>query len=184
MKAHAEKTPVSPDTNPNRLRRGNNRALRALFAVAIAATAAGMVGCSASAEKAPSRTPTKADTQHAIDSFGQYSSEEATIDPTIESVTIDLGANLRQSPRVPDLSHDQMDNLLTKTGKEFTVRGNKDIISGSDDNGRWYAIPENHFAELPYEVVGDMAKSLEKDDDHYIVVNSQKAHANYYESDK
>lgn len=166
MKSHAESLPRY-DTKPNSLRLPNKRVARALFAVAIAATVAGLNGCGAHAEKAQSHIPTKAATERLL------SDPDIELDPTIEQIIVDQNAKLRADAYVPD-KYDN-DNVYEKTDESFTITVDKDVLVKQDKLNRdWFGIPQNHFDESAPK---STAKHVANDNDHYIWVNSQRATA-------
>ncbi|MGE5327711.1 MAG: hypothetical protein ACM3KH_00055 [Thiobacillus sp.] len=125
-------------------------------------------GCAALAKNAPEKpkgtTKIEAETP-----------KRDNIDPTIVSVTIHKGANIRTRPSVADVAHGDSDNLVVKTDEEIVIKAHNDIGTEiTDGNGEWYEIP---VSDIPTDTLGKNGEELKSEPGKTVWVNKQRATA-------
>ncbi|MGV9001640.1 MAG: hypothetical protein ACOH18_01650 [Candidatus Saccharimonadaceae bacterium] len=71
------------------------------------------------------------------------------LDPTLQSITVAEGANLRNDPLIPNRR--DLPNLVEKLGEEVTLHPHDDIrVLKNTNNGTWYGIEkEDITAAIP-----------------------------------
>ena len=149
MSTEINKTPEKPKPNYK---------LRRRAALALIAVASFTAGVNAGAKENNPR-PVKPD-QNTL----------SRIDPSIESVTIEKGAKLRENPAVTD-AEAGLGNILDKADKQIKIKADNDIATSFDVNGEWFGVPAESIKRI------DPDLKVEGDSDGYVWINEQKATA-------